>query len=107
MDTYSSLFYKEIVLPAISAVTFSTAGDYQYDLFPMNRAQYSFPVHSVDYHCPYLSEQDTDSNQTIAIYTDMADLMVLKSFASKILDGILPIEEPIQTVIDDYFWDML
>lgn len=107
MDTYSSLFYKEIVLPAISAMTFTTVGGYQYDSYAMNHTVGSTLSPTVDYHCPYSSVQDVDSNQTIAIYTDIADLMVLESFATKILDGILPVEASIQAVIDDYFWEML
>lgn len=106
MDSYSS-FYKGIVVPTLSAVTLTAAGASQFDMLPVNNNQRIESPTLIEYHIQYTSVQDSDSNKTVGVNTDLVDLMTIKSFAKKILDGMVPVQESIQAVIDDYFWEML
>lgn len=44
---------------------------------------------------------------SIMISNDMRDFEVIKGFASKILTDVTEIDEEIQRVINDHFWDMI
>lgn len=106
MDTYSS-FYKGLFIPALSAVTFTAIKCATINDVTANEiSSTDFAVVS-EYHCPYFSLVDSTTNKTIDIDKDFLDLMTLKSFADKIVKNISPIEESIQTIIDDYFWEMI
>lgn len=104
MDSYSS-FYKGIIVPALSALTLTATGTSPFNPCIINSLPDS--PNSVEYYLPYSSIQDSNSNKTIGIDTDLVDLMTIKSFAEKILSGMEPVQESIQAIIDDYFWEML
>lgn len=106
MDSYSS-FYKGIVVPALSAMTLTSTGVSQIVLQSTIATQQIDSHNYIEYHKPYFSVQDSDSNNTLGVNTDLVDLMTIKSFANKILAGMVPVQESIQAVIDDYFWEML
>lgn len=105
MDSYSSFYYKGIIIPALSALTLTATGSSPINPCIINSTSDS--PNSVEYHIPYSSIQDSNSNKTVGIDTDLVDLMTIKSFAEKILNGMEPVQESIQAVIDDYFWEML
>jgi len=109
MDSYSS-FCKQIIIPAISAFTFTTAG-----LSPLgiSSGDYNSPTSFApipEYHKEYKSYTDSHcaiTNETVNIDNDFVDLISVKTFAEKMLEGITPIDDKIQRVIDDYFWEMI
>lgn len=55
----------------------------------------------------YSEFSGTRSSNTVEINSDLMDLLAIKSFAENYLNNLTPIEESIQAVIDDYFWEML
>lgn len=108
LDTYSS--FKGLVIPVLSALTFSSDGSAQLKLNVSNMDYTPSVISTViieQGYKPYSEFKDTSSSKTIEINSDLMDLLVVKSFAENYLNNLTPIEESIQAVIDDYFWEML
>lgn len=63
-----------------------------------NWAKYSFNKATLSNNTPFISTM---------ISKDMGDFEVIKGFASKILTDVPEIDEEIQRVINDHFWDMI
>ena len=114
METYSA--FKGLVLPVLSALTFSTNGSSQFSVGDIDY----LPTVNVPINVLYdrsfcgnqdsntnFSNQELNTNRTFEIKTEAFDLVVLKSFAERYIDNLMPIEESFQAVIDDYFWEML
>jgi hypothetical protein len=106
IDTYSS--FKGLVIPVLSALTFSSDGTAQLNVCNMDDLPSIIsPVQIEQSPKTYSGLLDTRSNNTVEINSNVIDLLVIKSFAENYLNSLVPIEESIQAVIDDYFWEML
>lgn len=106
IDTYSS--FKGLVIPVLSALTFSADGSVQLSVCNMDYLPSIISNAQIDHSSkPYSEFTDTRSSNTVEISSEMMDLLTVKSFAENYLNNLTPIEESIQAVIDDYFWEML
>lgn len=103
MATYSNFSSKAI--SSISALSIMIGGLDQFNL------SYNSPISSkspqVVYNIPYANNFQSQTSETVEIRTDITDLKVIEAFARKILSGMAPIDNSIQKIIDEYFWDML
>jgi hypothetical protein len=105
-DTYSS--FKGLVIPVLSAFTFSADGSAQLNLCNIDYLPSITTSINVELNpTPYSAQLDTRSSETIVIDSDTMDLLVINSFAKNYINNLTFIEESIQAVIDDYFWEML
>lgn len=106
IDTYST--FKGLFLPVLSAFTFSADGSAQLSVCSMDYLPSIMPRIRVELSpSSYSTNVDTCSSNTIVIDSDTMDLMTIKSFARNYINNLTQIEDSIQAVIDDYFWEML
>ena len=106
VDTYST--FMGLVIPVLSAFTFTAEGSAQFSVCSEDYLPSIMPLINVENNSPqYSTRIDVGSSETIVIDSDTMDLMTIKSFAENYLRNLTPIDESIQAVIDDYFWEML
>ena len=105
MDTYST--FKGLALPVLSALTFSSNGYSQLDVYDMNNEPLTTEVMNYDQFESYYSNKGSNSNKTYEVTSDAFDYMIITSFAERYIKNLTPIQDSIQAVIDDYFWEML
>jgi hypothetical protein len=106
IDTYST--FKGVFIPVLSALTFSADGSAQLSVSSMDFLPSIMPRICVELSpTPYSAIVDTCSSNTIVIGSDTRDLMTIKSFAKNYVNNLTKIEDSIQAVINDYFWEML
>ena len=107
LETSSSI-KGMVMLPVLSAFTFASDGTSQLSILNMDYTPTVVDVPYVQLDEPsYNTRQNTRSSQTIIIDSDGFDLLSIKEFAKNYLNNLTPIDESIQAVIDDYFWEML
>lgn len=104
MDTYSSNY---LFLPVLSAITLTVTGVSPINVCDIDYSPSKIVEVFVNSPCPYSRYTSSTTNETIIVNKDLDDLLAIESFAHKILDGMTPIEESIQAVINDHFWEML
>ena len=106
IETYST--FTGLAIPVLSALTFSSDGSAKMNVSRMDYLPTVIPSTQVEFSPnPYSEQLDSRSSQTMVINSDVIDLMAVKSFAEHYIKNLTPIEESIQAVIDDYFWEML
>lgn len=103
----SSTIKGLVILPVLSAFTFSSEGKSQVSVCDIDYTPTITAEPAPNLYEPYITKQDSCSSKTFTIDSNVIDLLVIKTFAQNYIKNLKPIEESIQAVIDDYFWEML